>query len=1141
MALGDRVRAAGQGLFAYFARHPTASNLLMLLMLLSGVAAGSQIRSQFFPDVVADELRVTVRWDGAGSEDVDAGIVALLEPALLAVEGVESSEAVANEGRARIILGFEPGWEMGRAVSDVEAAADAVTGLPETAERPEVRREEWRDRVTDVIIHGPVPVASLGRYADEFVARLYREGITRATIRGVADPVIRVEVPEAQLIRHDITLREVADVIAAGADAAPAGDVAGSGTRLRAGSERREADAIGDLAIRSDAEGAELRIRDVARVAAEGADAGRAYFVNGAPAISIRVDRSDRGDAIAMQRKTREVAAALQRSLPEGVKIELVRTRAEGITDRLDLLLRNGMIGLALVVGLLFLFLNARTAFWVAAGIPVAMSAAVGLMFAAGLTLNMMSIFGLILCLGLVVDDAIVVAEHADWRRRHRAEAPAVAAETAARRMALPVFSATITTILAFFGLAFIGGRFGTLIADIPFTVIAVLSASLVECFLVLPHHMAGALAARPRSWADAPSRLVNRGLEAFRIGAFEPAVRWIIRLRYPVIAAALLLLAQSAAMFIRGDVTWRFFSPPEQGSVTANVAMLPGAGRADTEAMVRELERAVAAVDARFAAEYGRAPVASAIAVVGATSGRGLAGEETKDPDQLGAIDVDLIDPDLRPYSGQVFVQALEAEVVRLPRLETLSFRSWGQGPGGDALDVKFFGPDVRVLKAAAEALKAELAPLAIVSGLEDSLAYDKTELVLDLTPLGKRLGFSIEAVGAELFARLEGIEAAEFAAGTRTATVRVGLPEDETAADFLSRTRLRTADGAHVPLSEIVSVESRPGFSALGRENGRRVVSVTGDVSEDEPAAAAELTRELETAILPGIAERFGVDYEFGGLAAQERDFLGEALVGFLLCLAGIYLTLAWVFESWVRPVVVMAVIPFGLIGTIWGHWQWGLAMSLFTVVGLIGMTGIIINNAIVLIATIDGHGSRRALVPAVVAAAGDRLRPILLTSLTTVLGLGPLMYERSSQALFLKPTVVTLVYGLGIGAVLVLILVPALVVVQRDIARLLTAWRRGLGLRRRGPAPGLSAIVAVASLAGFAWLGVTLGPWLLEGALAGPAARLAPFLPGWPPGWVALAALAAGMVVLLAAGALAGAILLRRSGAAHGVRAG
>ncbi len=338
-------------------------------------------------------------------------------------------------------------------MADVETAVAGVTNLPEGADDPEIERGGWGDRVTDVVIWGPVGVEQLGRYADEFVAALYRAGITRTTIQGIADPLIRIEVPEAALIRHGIGLREVADVVAAGTVGAPAGEVTGDSTRLRAGSERREAEAIGALPVRTDADGGQLLVRDVALVTAEGADSGRAYFRDGHPAVSIRVDRSDQGDAIAMQRDVRTVAATLAETLPEGVEIELVRTRAEAITDRLDLLLTNGLMGLALVVGLLFLFLNARTAFWVAAGIPVAMTAAIGLMYLSGLTLNMISLFGLILCLGLVVDDAIVVAEHADWRFRRLGEAPAVAAESAARVMALPVFSAMVTTVLAFFGL----------------------------------------------------------------------------------------------------------------------------------------------------------------------------------------------------------------------------------------------------------------------------------------------------------------------------------------------------------------------------------------------------------------------------------------------------------------------------------------------------------------------------------------------------------------------------------------------------------------------------------------------------------------------------------------------------------------
>ena len=803
------------------------------------------------------------------------------------------------------------------------------------------------------------------------------------------------------------------------------------------------------------------------------ADSGIALTREGQPAVRIRIDRSARGDAIAIQDTVARIADEMQAELPAGVEINLVNTRADNITDRLDLLLRNGLAGLALVLMLLFLFLSGRSAIWVAAGIPVAMAAALAAMWAGGLTLNMVSLFGLLLCLGLVVDDAIVVAEHADWRRRHLDEGPAEAAENAARRMALPVFCAMITTVLAFAALTAVGGRFGRMVSDIPFTVIAVLAASLVECFLILPHHMARALAGDLKNrWIDAPSRAVNRGLRSFRERAFKPAIGWVIRLRYPIIAAALLLLAQSVALFLRGDVPWRFFVSPDRGTVTVNLAMLPGATRTDTTEMVRELERATAAVDAAFAEEHGLAPVEWSVASVGDTVGRGLSGDGSKPPDALGGLEIGLTDPDLRSYSSHDFVARLREAVVRSPEVETLSFRSWRGGPGGDGIDVALMGGDVRRLKAAAEDLKAALALEAGVFGLEDSLSYDRTELILDLTPQGARLGFDIDAVGAELFARLSGVKAAEFHLAGASAEVRVSLPEDDITADSLDRARLPAPDGAQVPLAEIVEVESRPGFASLERENGLPVVRVTGGISEDDPEAASAIETRMRAEILPAIAETHGVEYSLGGLAEQESRFLSEAAVGFTLCAAGIYLTLAWVFSSWVRPLIVLAVIPFGLVGTIWGHLHWDLALSMFSVVGLIGLAGIIVNNAIVLISTVDAHAERRALAPSLVEAAGDRLRPVLLTTLTTVLGLTPLLFERSRQALFLKPTVVTLVYGLGIGAVLTMVLVPALLMVQHDISRALLALRRSLRLRSRSRHATLLwaglACVALASVA-------------------------------------------------------------------------
>ncbi len=1079
--------ARAGGMISYFTRHRTAANLLLVCLIVLGLAAFPNMRAQFFPDVIVDQVNVTVTWDGAGAEDVDAAIVALMEPRLLAVEGVTESTSTSREGRARIELEFEPGWDMGRAADEVQAAVDTVTDLPEDADDPVVRRGAWRDRVTDVVITGPVAVDQIGRFADEFVVRLFAEGVTRATIRGVAAPETIVEVPSAALIQHDITMAAIAEAIAAEAETAPAGEVDSANARIRTGSARRSAEDIAGIVLRRNADGSVLTVGEIAAVTTEGVDRERAYFVGENPGISIRVDRSDQGDAIGIQETVEAVAAEMQATLPDGVSIDLIRTRAESISARLNILLDNGLIGLGLVVLLLFLFLNARTAFWVAAGIPVAMLAAIAFMYVAGLTLNMISLFALIITLGIVVDDAIVVGEHADFRARRLGEAPVVAAENAARRMAAPVFAATITTVLAFAGLVAVGGRFGELIADIPFTVIVVLIASLVECFLILPNHMAHALVHTAKEhWYDWPSRQVNKGFRWVRERAFRPAMRLVIWARYPVVAGVILILAGQVAVFIRGDVTWRFFNAPELSSVSGNFAMLDGATRDDSLAMTREMQRATEAVAARYEEEYGRNPLAYVLAEVGGTTGRGLAVADDKDADLLGSIAIELIDADLRPYSSFQFVGDLQDEVRQLPLTEAVSFRGWRSGPGGDALDIQLVGADSATLKAAAEAVQTALIRFPEVSALEDSLAYDREELSLDLTPQGQALGFEIGQLGRVLRHRLGGIEAATYPAGVRTGTIRVELPAGELTADFLDRTLLRSESGEYVPLADIVSVSARTGFATITRENGVRVVTVTGDLSEDDPARAEEIMEELREVILPGVEQDFGVGWVLSGLAEQERDFLSDAALGFALCLIGIYLVLSWIFASWTRPVVVMAIIPFGLIGTIYGHAAWDVPLSMFTVVGLIGMTGIIINDSIVLVTTVDEYAKDRGLVPAIIDGAADRLRPVLLTTLTTVLGLAPLLFESSQQAQFLKPTVITLVYGLGFGMIVVLLVVPAILAMQQDVGKQLRALRRMLSHTRR--AGGFGVALAALMLALVALFAATLGAVIVTGALPG-----------------------------------------------------
>ena len=1184
------IPAVAGGLLSYFVRHRTIANLLLLIMVVAGAAAIPNMRAQFFPDVIVDNVTVSVSWDGAGAEDVDAAIVQVLEPGLLAVEGVESSSAVSREGSGSIVLSFDPGWDMGRAADDVQTAVDSVNTLPEDADEPSVRRGAWRDRVTDVVITGPVSTQQLGLFADELVTRLFAEGVTRTTIRGIAAPQTLIEVPSLQLIANDVTMSQIASAIAAEVDTDPAGDVTGANARVRTGTQKRSPEEIGSIVLRSNEDGSKLRIRDVARIQQLGASRERSYFVGENPAVSIRVDRSNQGDAIEMQGQVQEVADALQATLPPSVVVDLIRTRAEAISARLDILIDNALIGLGLVVALLFLFLNARTALWVAAGIPVALMAAIALMYVGGLTINMISLFGLIITLGIVVDDAIVVGEHADHRYRAYGEDPNTAAENAARRMAMPVFAATLTTVIAFFGLVIIGGRFGDLIRDIPYTVIAVLIASMVECFLILPHHMAHALNAsnhtkfsrarlavavasvvtlgaivsgglsyiawpeelsdwraalpylaagpaitavlfllssrkRKAEWVavmglrglDTPSSIVNSGFEWMREKLFRPFMAGVITCRYVVLAGVSAILASQIVLFIDGDVQWRFFNAPERGSVTGNFAMLEGATREDTLEMMREMQRATEALGAELEAKHGRNPIDYVIAEIGGNAGRGLAGTDSKDSDLLGGISIELIDADLRPYTSFAFVAQLQDAVVHHPLAETVSFRGWRSGPGGDALDVEFFGADTDTLKAASEDLKRALLQYPEVSAVEDNLAFDKEELILYLTPQGQALGFTIDTLGRALRDRLNGIEAATYPDGPRSAEIRVELPNGELTADFLDRTQMRTPEGLYVPLADIVSVNRRTGFSTVRRENGIRLISVTGDISEDDPARATEINQALADDVLPNIAAERQVDYLQSGLNEQENEFLNDALTGLILVLTGIYLVLSWVFSSWTRPIVVLAIIPFGLVGTMYGHAYWGVPLSMFTVVGLLGMTGIIINDSIVLVTTIDEYARERGLMPSIIDGASDRLRPVMLTTLTTVLGMAPLLYETSQQAQFLKPTIITLVYGLGFGMLLVLLVVPALVAVQHDVARQIKAMRRGLV----SPAASVRWGFLVMWTVVLGWFAATLGHVMWFGYLPDEIVAEVPEVAGWAAMPAALGLFSAGV---LAFGAVA-----------------
>ncbi len=1115
----DREPSGAWGI-PYFVRHRTAANLLMLVLMLVGAVAASRMRAQYFPDIVPTSISVSVAWPGAGAADVDRAIVSRIEPALLVLDGVVDVASEAREGAASISLEFETGTDLARAADAVTAALAGVSDLPRDAEAPQVRQDQWRDRVTDVVITGPVGVDQLARFADEFTARLYDAGVTRTSVLGLAAPDVDIEVPTISLMRHGLTMAEVADAIAQQVTTGPIGALDGDAARLRTGADLRTPLDLGAAVLRTLANGEKLLLSDIATLTARSADDSRAAFVGSNPAMTVRVDRNDTGDAIAIQDTVARVAADLTRTLPPGVTMDLTRSRADLIADRLALLLDNALAGLAMVVVLLFLFLNARTALWVAAGVPIAILAGLMLMYLGGLTLNMISLFAMIITVGIIVDDAIIVAEHTDYRVRQLGEPPELAAERGVLRLAGPIVASTLIIVIAFLGLMVIGGPFGALIAAIPFTVIAILMASLIEVFYILPNHLAHALRdLGARRWYDWPSIQVNRGLDWFNAHVTRPVARAVLVARYPVLALALFLLATQLAAFLRGDVAYRFFVAPEQAVVTGSFAMADGATRTDTLAMMRELQRAADATAKDFEKEYGRNPVRFALAEVGGNAGRGLAGAEGKEADLLGGISLELIDADLRPYSALAFAAAVEKAVVKHPLLEEISFRGQRFGPGSDSLAVDLFSTSTDDLVAATSALRGALGDYRVVSGVEDTLDDAGNDLIVNLTPMGQSLGLDAATLARTLRDHLNGIEVATYPVGQRSGTIRLQVPPGERAADVLETLRIRTAQGDYIPLADVVTVAARPGLASILRENGRQAVTVSGDLIEDRPTEAAAVEADLVATILPRIAADYGITWRMSGQSAQEDAFLADAGLAFLLCLAGIYLCLAWITAQWFRPLLVMSVIPFGIAGAVWGHTVWGLPLSLFSIVGLITMAGIITNDAIVLVSTVDEYAETRAIRPAIIDAVVNRLRPILLTSSTNIVGLAPMLYERSSQAEFLKSTVVTFVFGLSAGLLLILFVVPAILMIDADIRRALSALRKAtLGraalARLRGVAvPAVLVLYAVVML-----------PVLWRGQLPDWLVGLVP-VAGRAPGGVSLAAFVAMTAVLCAALWLAG----------------
>ena len=1075
--LRDVTRGFGTGLIGAFVKHPTAPNLLMAILVLLGLYAVTKLNTQYFPSIQVPAITVSVSWPGASAEDVESNIIDVLEPELRFLDDVEDFTSYAREGTATLSLEFYSTADMQKAQADVEQAISRVTTLPEDSEEPKITRIPFRDRVAKVSVTGPMSESAIKDFAKKIRDALLNAGIDRVSMSGARDREIWVKVREADVRRLGVTVSEISQAIRNNSRSLPSGVIDGEiEMQVRAFSERKTAQEIGNIEVKALRTGEKVFLRDIADVReAFDKDGKRAFSGNGDPTIDLDVQRALSQDTLKTMNLLFSTVDELRQTLPKNLTISVYDVRGARVQQRLSILLWNGLQGLAIVLVVLFLFLNARIAFWVAAGIPIAFLATLFVMWLSGQSINMISMFGLIMMLGIIVDDAIVVGEHTATLEE-QGFGRLQAAHGGGVRMLTPVMAATLTTTASFFPIVLISGRMGDIMGAIPLVVIAVLIASVIECFLILPGHLRHGHG-KPKK----PNRFrasFDRGLNAFRDGLFKRFVVASYSWRYTTVALAIASFIIAFGAMNGGVVKRAFFPSPEPEKLTASVVFSPGLPESEQVAalnVIRErLERtekrllwqASKGIDVNKAGPRGKPDGSSEAGAGGrqpdrrrpdSTSGKppwltepvegrlieqiivqlGSSGRATGD--NLAEIDVVLTSSEERDVRTRTITRVWNRSVPKIAGIERLAITARRFGPPGRDVDVRLQGASVGVLKAAAEELKEALTGFPGVSGVDDDLPYGKQELILELTPRGTALGFTGESVGQQVRDAIEGAIATRFARGDEEITVRVSKDSTLPGPLRLKNMYLVSPTSERVPLAQVVNVREKRGFSVIQRRDGKTTVSVTGDIDLDQ-TNVPEVVAGLEESVMPALASKYGLTYVYKGRNEERSQAFSDLYLGTGLALALIYIILAWVFGSYWLPFAVMGIIPFGFVGSVFGHWILDTKLTIISWLGLLGLSGILVNDSIILVtAAKERLLQGQSLAQAAIGASQDRFRAVLLTSLTTIGGLFPLLFETSLQAQFLIPMAITMVFGLAAATFLILILVPALLGVGGDIGRL------------------------------------------------------------------------------------------------------
>ena len=1044
-----------RGPVAYMARNGVAANLLMFFILAGGLFALRGLVQEVFPEVSLDRINIAVPYPGATPDEIEESIIVKIEEQIEGVEGIKQIRSTASEGRASVVAELNLGEDVSRALDDIKARIDRIQTFPAGAERPEVTELTNRQSVIRIVLYGDVSERSLKELAyrtEDALAGLPEVSFVETT--GVRQYEISIEVSLRQLRSLGLTLRDISAAVRGGSLDLSAGsiDTRDEEVRIRTTGQNYTQQDFEEIIVLSRVDGTVVRLGDIARVRDGFQDVDLIGRYKGQRAAYVEVFRT-------ADEKVLSIVDAVEQhlddevipSLPAGVTLEIWNNDADILQSRLGLLVKNGLIGLALVLLALTLFLEIRLAFWVAVGIAVSFVGTFGVMAILGVSINLMSLFAFILAIGIVVDDAIVVGENI-YAEREKGTKGVIASIRGTRRITRPVIFAVLTTMVAFGPLFFIPSSIGKIIGEIPIIVMSVLFFSLVESLLVLPNHLshlprpgAARMANRRVHFVKRTQMRVDEGLRRFIDGPLDRGLRFATGRPGVVIATGVAMVILCVAMIPAGIIRVNFMPTVEGDLVTATLEMPEGTPVQRTANMAAVVEGAGHQALGQLAAEAGEEVddlLEGVNVTIGEDARRSGPGGDARAAGAgpratIAAVEFKLVTADRRDISAIEFQREWRSALGPLPRAKSLTVTA-DILSFGDPIHVEMSHPDPARLAVIADTVKARLREFEGVYDVQADQDQGLREIQLDLLPEARTLGLTLDNLARQVRSAFFGDEALRVQRGREDVRVYVRLPEEErNAIADVEGYQVRTPAGGEVPLGRVAAVRFGSSPTTIRRKDGHRVLTVTADVYPGV-VTGNEMNSVLEGAILPAITARDpDLTYTFGGEQQEQIESFGALAGGFALALLAIYALLAVPFGSYSKPLIIMAAIPFGIIGAVLGHLLLGVNVAIMSLFGIVGLSGVVVNDSLVMIDFINerlrrGMSGREAII----AGAKARFRPIFLTSVTTFLGVAPLVFETSLQAQFLIPMAASLGFGIVFGTAVLMLIVPALTMVHHRV---------------------------------------------------------------------------------------------------------